>query len=105
MPGSVERDEGLGPPGGRRHRDWLERRTLLACNRRQLVDHLCLACDHGLLSAYSRRGVPTTGVMVIACVPPRNAGTGRGAGLLFVILFSSRFHLMALMVLAPRRRR
>jgi hypothetical protein len=29
------------------------------------------------LSAYFRRGVPTTGVMVIAFDPPANTGTGR----------------------------
>ena len=41
------------------------------------------------ISAYSRRGVPTTGVMVIAFVPPANAGTGRDWGLPAVILHSS----------------
>jgi hypothetical protein len=40
-------------------------------------------------SAYSRRGVPTTGVMVIAFVPPANAGIGRDMDSLFVISSSS----------------
>jgi hypothetical protein len=33
------------------------------------------------MSVYFRRGVPTTGVMVIAFVPPANTGTGRDADL------------------------
>src|SRR5512137_399459 len=37
------------------------------------------------ISAYCRRGVPTIGVRVIACVPPAKAGIGRDVELLFVI--------------------
>jgi hypothetical protein len=42
------------------------------------------------MSVYFRRGVPTTGVMVIAFVPPANTGTGRDWDLPVVILHSSR---------------
>jgi hypothetical protein len=43
------------------------------------------------ISAYFLRGVPTTGVMVIAFVPPANTGTGRDGDLSLVILHSSHF--------------
>ena len=48
------------------------------------IFELFLARDEHL--GIFRRGVPTTGVMVIAFVPPTNAGTGRDMGSLFVML-------------------
>jgi hypothetical protein len=42
-------------------------------------------------SAYFRRGVPTTGVKVIAFVPPSNASAGSDMDLLFFISSSSFF--------------
>jgi len=38
------------------------------------------------ISGYSRRGAPTTGVVVIAFVPPANVGAGSWMGLVSVIL-------------------
>jgi hypothetical protein len=55
------------------------------------------------ISAYCRRGAPTTGVRVIAFVPPAYTGTGRDVALLSALAFSR--HPAAIIAAPPTTRR